>query len=238
MSGAGQPQAFLFADLAGFTALTDAHGDEQAADVAGEFNARLKDLAGEHGGELIKTIGDAVLIRVPEAAATLRLAEDIIQTVCAQHAFPDVRVGIDYGPAAERGGDYFGAAVNTAARVTALAGAGEILLTEAVRDAAGDVAGIEISPRGRHELRGISVPVVIHSAAGVARGDGGGLPIDPVCQMAVDPEHCAGELRHQGITFYFCSLECAARFAERPSRYGHGSDRPAGSAVDPSGARR
>ena len=46
-----------------------------------------------------------------------------------------------------------------------------------------------------------------------------GLPIDPVCRMAVDPEHCAGQLEHEGLVFHFCSVECAGKFAAAPDRY-------------------
>ena len=46
-----------------------------------------------------------------------------------------------------------------------------------------------------------------------------GLPIDPVCRMAVDPAHAAGTLVHEGVVYTFCSLDCARRFAERPERF-------------------
>ena len=52
---------FLFADLSGFTALTEVHGDEQAADLAGDFAAAVRELLPEHGAEHIKSIGDAFL---------------------------------------------------------------------------------------------------------------------------------------------------------------------------------
>jgi YHS domain-containing protein len=46
-----------------------------------------------------------------------------------------------------------------------------------------------------------------------------GLPVDPVCRMAVDPNDAAGTLRHDGVRYYFCSLACARMFAEHPDRY-------------------
>ena len=59
---------FLFADISGFTALTEAHGDEEAADLAGQFFADVRVLLGEHGAEEVKTLGDAVMIRCDSAA--------------------------------------------------------------------------------------------------------------------------------------------------------------------------
>ncbi len=69
----GQAHTFLFADLAGFTALTEAHGDEEAADLAAEFFDCVRDLLPDYGGEEVKTIGDAVMVRCdrPDAAVEL-----------------------------------------------------------------------------------------------------------------------------------------------------------------------
>jgi YHS domain-containing protein len=45
------------------------------------------------------------------------------------------------------------------------------------------------------------------------------MPIDPVCRMAVDPDHAAGRLTVEGVDYLFCSIECARKFAEAPERY-------------------
>jgi adenylate cyclase len=63
-------------------------------------------------------------------------------------------VGLDTGPAVERNGDWFGATVNTASRVTAAAGADELLMTERTRNAAAG-SGLELTARGRHPLKGL-----------------------------------------------------------------------------------
>jgi YHS domain-containing protein len=99
-----QQHTFLFADLAGFTALTEAHGDEEAADLAGEF-------------------------------------------------------------------------------------------VDAIR------------------------ALLLHAATAEAERSAAGLPIDPVCRMAVDPDHSAGTLRHDETQYFFCSLACARAFANDPDRY-------------------
>jgi adenylate cyclase len=67
-----------------------------------------------------------------------------------------------HGPAIERGGDYFGRTVNIAARVSALAGAGEVLVTDEVVTAAGEVEGVRFIERGRHPLKGIDEAVPIY----------------------------------------------------------------------------
>jgi adenylate cyclase len=74
LSEMGQAQpTFLFADLAGFTALTEAHGDRQAADVVDEFSSAVHTLLSAHGAALVKTIGDALMIHGSDPAAAIAL---------------------------------------------------------------------------------------------------------------------------------------------------------------------
>jgi len=113
-----QAHTFLFADLAGFTALTEAHGDEEAADLAAEFFDCVRDLLPEYGGEEVKTIGDAVMLRCERPDAAVELGLRIVDEVRKRDHFPVVRVGMHTGPATERSNDWFGAAVNVAARVS------------------------------------------------------------------------------------------------------------------------
>jgi adenylate cyclase len=212
-------QTFVFADLSGFTALTEAHGDEQAADLVGGFGGAVRQLLAAHQAQEVKTIGDALMLRTGDAAAAIRLGLCIVQDVGAQHGFPLVRVGMHTGSAVERDGDWFGATVNLAARVSAAAAGGEVLLTGATRDACGDVEGVELGERGRRAFRNVGEPVPVYAAVRQGEHSSSGLPIDPVCRMAVDPWHGAGRLTHQGVEYCFCSLGCAGAFAQHPSRY-------------------
>jgi adenylate cyclase len=149
----------LFADLSGFTALTEAHGDEQAADLVGGFCGAVRRLLAAHHAQEVKTIGDALMLRSGDAAAAIQLGLCIVHDVGAQHGFPLVRVGMHTGPAVERGGDWFGATVNLAARVSAAASGGEALVTAATRDAAGELSGMELRERGRWTFRNVTEPV-------------------------------------------------------------------------------
>ncbi len=110
---------FLFADIAGYTALTEAHGDDEAAELARAFCRAVSDAAAARGGEVVKTIGDAVMVRHDLSAEAVALGLAAAHEVMAGHGFPAVRVGMHHGPAVERDGDWFGATVNLAARVAA-----------------------------------------------------------------------------------------------------------------------
>src|SRR5437899_2952826 len=141
-----QLHTFLFADLVGFTGFTTRHGDERAADLAVSFQERVCGLAAELGCHVIKTIGDAVMVRSDDGDAAIALARAILDLV-AEARLPLVRVGLDTGPAVERNGDWFGSTVNTASRVTAAAGAGELLMTERARSVRG--TGLRQAARAR-----------------------------------------------------------------------------------------
>lgn len=219
MSADHQQQTFLFADLAGFTALTEAHGDEDAADLVEEFCAGVRPLLAAHNAEEIKSVGDALMVRGKDARGAVGLGLCIAHDVADRHGFPSVRVGMHSGPAVERRGDWFGATVNTAARIAGIAGGGEILLTEFTRALAGDDERINYRPRGRHELRNVAQPVSLYAAVRSGIHSDTGRPIDPVCRMAVDPAQAAGLLTHAGVEYHFCSLACVQSFASEPESY-------------------
>lgn len=155
---------FLFADLVGFTAFTEDHGDEAAADLAEKFCARVCELNEGHAAEEIKTLGDACMIRVPSTDCAVELGLEIVEAVGPSQGLPRVRVGIDSGAAVERRGDWFGSTVNRAARVVAAAEEGSVLVTEAVRVAAPDLSGVTFTPRGAERLAGIKKPVRVYRA--------------------------------------------------------------------------
>ena len=219
MEGSANDHTFVFADLAGFTAMTEAMGDRPAADVARGFCRQVEDAAPRFEAEVVKRIGDAVMVRSDLADRAVRFALHAAHSVGDSHYLPTVRVGMHTGPAIERDGDWYGAAVNLAARVSGEAAGSEVLLTEATRLAAGDLDGVELRERGRRAMRNVGEPVLLYAAVPEGAGAAEGLPIDPVCRMAVDPAHCAGNLVHEGREYRFCSLACVERFAAGPDRY-------------------
>jgi adenylate cyclase len=219
---------FLFADLAGFTALTEAHGDEHAADLVHDFCSRGRALLSDHDGEEIKTIGDAMMIRVCDADQAVLLALRLAREVGGRHGFPGVRVGLHTGPAVQRGNDWFGATINLAARVSTLAASGEVLVTEATRAAAADkLAAVEFLPYGQQRFKNVGRPIEVFAAAPPGESGPRELIVDPVCRMAVDPRHARARRERAGRDYLFCSEACATRFdrtpavdLERPSRAG------------------
>jgi adenylate cyclase len=209
---------FLFADIAGFTAITEVHGDEEALQLVDDFASAVQAELPRVGGEHVKTVGDALMLRVPDPADAVQLALWVARNAMGGHQAPSVRVGGHYGPAVERGGDYFGTTINVAARVSALARGGEVLVTGKTAALAPDLDGLLYESRGRQVLRNIAEPVEIFAVVRVEES-ADHLVVDPVCQMAVDPERAAGRLMLDETAYHFCSLTCAAAFAQHPERY-------------------
>lgn len=210
---------FVFADIAGFTALTEAHGDEEAAALVGDFCRAVGAELPAIGGSQVKTIGDALLLSIPDPGDAVLLGLRIAHELMLGHGAPAVRVGLHHGSAVERDGDLIGAAVNLAARVSAEATGGEVLLTGHTAALAADLDGVVYEPRGRRELRNVREPVDLFAAVREGAPRPAALPCDPVCRMAVDPQRAAGRLVHEGAVYFFCSLSCAAEFARRPERF-------------------
>jgi adenylate cyclase len=210
---------FVFADIAGFTALTEAHGDDEAASLVAEFCSAVDAELPASGGTQVKSIGDALMLRVPEPADAVRLGLRIVHDVMPGHGAPAVRVGLHHGPYVERGGDFFGAAVNLAARVSGQAVGGEVLLTGRTAALAPDIDGVIYEPRGRQALRNIREPVELFAAVRTGQEAGRRLAVDPVCHMAVDPDHAPGRLMYEGSAYFFCTLSCAGAFARRPETF-------------------
>jgi adenylate cyclase len=208
---------FMFADIAGFTALTEAHGDLEAAALVADFADAVRAELQPDRAAYVKTIGDAVMLRVPDPAEAIRLGLRIVDGLMADPG-PAVRVGLHHGPAIERDGDYIGATVNLAARVSALAKGGEVLVTGQTAALVPNLEGVFFESRGRQELRTVREPVELFAAVRMAERRGR-LAVDPVCNMAVDPDRAVGRLIHDGTAYFFCTLTCAGEFARQPERF-------------------
>jgi adenylate cyclase len=166
----------------------------------------------------VKTIGDALMLRVPEPGPAIQLGLRIVRGVFGEHGAPAIRVGLHHGSAIERDGDYFGAAVNLAARISTLATGGEVLVSGQTAALVPDLEGVVYESRGRQALRNVSEPIEIFAALEVGE-IADQLPVDPVCRMAVDPERAPGRLLYDGNAYFFCSLDCAGEFAQQPERF-------------------
>lgn len=164
---------FLFADLVGYTALAELEGDGRALEVALALQRRVGGLLEEHRAEQVKAIGDGLMLRCGDPGDAVALGIRLIDEVAQEGDFPPVRVGIHTGPALASGGDWYGRAVNVAARLCATAPGGEVVVSERTRTAAGSLSGVDWGERELHWLRNVSQPIAAYRATrkpGVLRG--------------------------------------------------------------------
>jgi adenylate cyclase len=150
--------AVAFADLAGYTRLTEEEGELQALDAVERFVDAVE-LTLPDEARVIKTIGDEVMI-VGSDAATLTDWSVGFQSMQTERPLP--RIGVHYGYAIYRDGDYYGRDINIAARVAARAAGGEVLVTKPVVDQAG--SHLEFERIAEVRLKGFTEPTEIFLA--------------------------------------------------------------------------
>lgn len=159
-------RGFLFADLRGYTAFVERHGDSAAADLLDAYRELVRAEVAGHAGAEIRTEGDSFYVVFGSARRAVACGLAIVAAAeRASRGHPErpisVGIGINAGETVQRGEGYVGTAVNLAARVCAQALAGEVLITAAVRDAVGSGAGLRFQSRGSRRLKGIARPVAL-----------------------------------------------------------------------------
>jgi class 3 adenylate cyclase len=159
----------LFTDLVGSTAMYERVGDATAYSLVRRHFEIMEKAIADHGGRIVKTIGDAVMASFPRALDAVLAGWDGIVGVRAMaeqdRTAPELalKVGVHVGPClaveANQASDYFGRTVNIAARVQGLAGADEIVLSNEVRESAGVAAWVEAVTTQGADAREDSKPI-------------------------------------------------------------------------------
>lgn len=166
MSSAGlyrrveRPPAMCFLDITGYTRLTSERGDAAAAELASTFSRMVQRTSQQHSGRAVKWLGDGVMFYFAEPGAGVEAALSMVEAA-SDAGLPPAHVGLHAGPVLIQEGDYYGQTVNIAARIADYARPGEVLVSQAVVEAAGelDAAFSEIGPV---ELKGVAEAIRLH----------------------------------------------------------------------------
>jgi adenylate cyclase len=159
----------VFTDIVGFTQLTDEHGDDVALTML-ERQEQLVRRTLPDSARVVKELGDGLLLWFDDAGSAIATCLDL------QRAFEDesdgdmpmwVRIGMHWGCPRARGDDIVGRDVNLAARISELAGPGEVLCSETTAERAGAVPGCEFEPLGSVFVRGIADAVPLMRAVSI-----------------------------------------------------------------------
>ena len=142
----------LFTDIVGSTERAVELGDRRWKEVLDAHDDAVRRQLDRFGGEAVKNTGDGFLAAFDGPARAIRGAQAIAGEATTLGL--EVRSGLHTGECELRGGDLAGIAVHIGARVAALAGAGEVLVTSTVRDLVAG-SGICFADRGHHELKGV-----------------------------------------------------------------------------------
>jgi adenylate cyclase len=154
--------AIAFADLAGYARLTVERGDEEAVQAVERFVEAVEQTL-PHDARVIKTLGDEVMVVASDPVALTGWAVGLQSHI--DRGQPPPRIGIHYGDALYRDGDYYGREVNQAARVVARAAGGEVLVTRPVVDMAAGVDGVKFERIGEVSLKGFVEPTELFTAS-------------------------------------------------------------------------
>ncbi|HEX6422904.1 MAG TPA: adenylate/guanylate cyclase domain-containing protein [Acidimicrobiales bacterium] len=150
-AGEGPLGVVGFADLVGFTALSQQVGDDELTAIVDQFEQLAFDVVTANGGRVVKMIGDEVMFTVDAPAAAAEIGLALAEGTRGADELSDLRVGLAHGPLLEREGDLYGTVVNLASRITAIAFPGSIVVSESLRDRLRDHPDYRLrSMRPRH----------------------------------------------------------------------------------------
>lgn len=124
-----------FADIVGYTRQTRSLKQEELARLVDVFEARALAIVTAHDGRIIKTIGDEILFAADRAEDIAHIALEVVEEHLRDEDFPQLRVGVAWGPVLSRLGDVFGPTVNIAARLTSVARPGRVLADKELAEA-------------------------------------------------------------------------------------------------------
>jgi adenylate cyclase len=152
-----------FADIVGYTTTTRHAGIDELSALLEAFEKDATETIATYRGRVVKTVGDEVLFVTDAAADAAEIALRLADPARADHGLPMLRVGLAMGPVLSRFGDVYGSVVNLAARLTALARPGTVLVDKELADALRAADAYQLRPRrpvavrGYHHLRSWSL---------------------------------------------------------------------------------
>ena len=163
-SGVKATTTILFTDVEGSTGLTEELGDERSRALLREYEALVREAVRSYGGSEVKALGDGVMAAFPSATYAVRCAVAIQQAASEKGRTVvravKIKVGINAGDAIEEDDDFYGRAVNLAARLCQYAQGGEIIVSNVVRELVSGQS-FPVGPKGPVELKGFADPVEV-----------------------------------------------------------------------------
>jgi len=157
----------VFTDLAEFSSWALDAGDTQALQLLRDVGEAVEPEICSRGGTIVKRLGDglmAVFDDPEQAIEAAHAAARAVESVEIDGHRPRLRAGVHTGRPRRLGGDYFGVDVNVAARVAEAAGAGEVLISDAVHSKVDGREGVQLKRRWRFSAKGAPKGLKVYAA--------------------------------------------------------------------------
>ncbi len=154
-SGSGHEQVVGFADLVGFTAMSQNLDPQALTTVVDHFESLVYAEIPERGGRVVKMIGDAVLFSVDQPTVAAEIALGLVEHSRTDAILPEIRLGLAWGPTVSFGGDLFGHTVNLASRLVDLARPGTVLVSDELGQRLQEQPALLLRRKHRQTLKGI-----------------------------------------------------------------------------------
>ncbi|MHB1712565.1 MAG: adenylate/guanylate cyclase domain-containing protein [Acidimicrobiales bacterium] len=157
IDGTSPVMAVGFADMVGFTMLSQHLADRELAAVVARFEELAYDTVVSLGGRVVKMIGDEAMFVASTALDAARIGRRLVEAYAHDDLLSDVRVALAFGPVLPRDGDFYGPVVNLASRLVGIAHPGTVLMSDEFHTAIGlepdgEFTGQALRPRS---LKGI-----------------------------------------------------------------------------------
>lgn len=149
------PCAVIFADLVGFTSLSQQLDDAELATLVTRFQSEAHELVSANGGRVVKTLGDEVMVIVDDVTAGAEIALRFVEVFAEDELVPQARVGMAWGPVLALQGDYYGPTVNLASRLVSMARPGTVLASPDAHSVLEEAAVGRWSRLRPHRVKGI-----------------------------------------------------------------------------------
>jgi adenylate cyclase len=143
-----------FADMSRFTSLTRKATEAELRTLLDAFETLATEIIGQHGGRIVKTIGDEVLFQADDPGAAVEIALELLQAAADDPDLPELRAGLALGEVVTRLGDVYGSTVNIASRLTTIARPGWVLVDRQLHSELADDPRFRFKSRRPESVRG------------------------------------------------------------------------------------
>ncbi len=208
--------SFLIADLAGYTSLTEVHGDLSAADIVSRFIEIVKESLKEDTN-LVNQIGDEVLITSGNPKSILKTAINIFNKTENEPNFPSIHIGLHGGKVIKRAGQYFGNTLNLTSRICSYSKPGQLLCSHEFVKFVQNKGKYDFLKLGDIRFKNVAKSVAVYEI--ILESNKIKLSIDPICKMQVDMDNPPAKIPYEGKSYFFCSYQCSKKFIDNPEDF-------------------